>query len=317
MATRIIGRSQLRQRALIGLAGAVMSGVGDVLILGRFCSGTDFDRATGLIPAHVDADKRWRSLWNGAAFEPGRVHGGTVVGLVGIGCLQWIGMRGIAQALPSGVARRATALAAAAFAVSGALTHLCCGRVILAYRRASTTPVEPRLARQPSPPSMTTLLTVSAAGALGSLAVFSSCLSAAALRRRGVAPRWWAVVTPFTCVMSTLLTSGRLPSPVGGYARPASMSFGLSVFSPSPPPRLRVSLRQAPDPSPDDNVVIHNSPLMGELTRAQTAAVQRRRFGGRRPAAGSELRTAKTRRRRDRASWPQAASSSRSSNCGL
>jgi hypothetical protein len=222
-------RFELRASALIGLAGAVLSGVGDVLILGRRASGVDFDQAAGLIPAHADADDPWRSLWNGASFSSGRIHAGTMIGLVGIGCLQWVGLRGVSRALPPGGLRRSAAGAATAFAVSGVLTHLCCGRVILAYRRASRPPVEPAPPAQPSPRAATTLLAVSAAGALGALAVLSGCLACSALRR-GPTPRWWAAVTPFAGVVSTLATFGRLPSPVGGYARPASMSVGLLIF---------------------------------------------------------------------------------------
>ena len=38
-----------------------------------------------------------------------------------------------------------------------------------------------------------------------------------------------AVATSFPCVLATLLTFGALPAPIGGYARPASMSIGLAV----------------------------------------------------------------------------------------
>lgn len=223
------GRSRLRASALLGLAGAVLSGVGDVLILGRRASGVDFDQAAGVIPAHVEADDPWRSLWNGVSFSSRRIHVGTMIGLVGIGCLQWAGLRGVSRALPPGGLRRAAGSAATAFAVSGVLTHLCCGRVILAYQQASRPPVEPAPLPHASPPAPTTLLAVSAAGALAALAVFSGCLAGAALRR-GPTPRWWAAVTPFAGVVSTLSTFGRLPFPVGGYARPASMSIGLLIF---------------------------------------------------------------------------------------
>ena len=228
--TEVPGRSGRRALALIGLGGAVLSGIGDVLILGRPSSGEDFDRAAGLIPAHIDADNKWRSLWNGAPLAPRRIHVGTLTGLVGIGFLQWMGMRGITRAIRPGGLRRLAAGSAAAFAVSGVLTHLSCGTVILAYRRASETEHEPADDPQPSPRSATTLLAVSAVGALSALAVFSGSLSVAALRRASTAPTPWAVVTPFPCVMSTLLTFGALPAPVGGYARPASMSIGLMVY---------------------------------------------------------------------------------------
>ena len=82
-----------RTAAMLGLAGAVLSGVGDVLILGRGCSGREFDDATGRIPQNIDADPRWRSLWNGASVAPGRLQVGTVIGVVGIGVLQSAGLR--------------------------------------------------------------------------------------------------------------------------------------------------------------------------------------------------------------------------------
>ena len=207
-----------------------MSGIGDVLILGRPSSGKDFDRAAGVIPLHIDADPRWQSLWNGATLAPRRVHVGTLTGLVGIGFLQWLGMRGIARSLRPGVLRRLATGSATAFAVFGVLTHLCCGKVILAYRRAAEIRLEPTDGPQPSPRSATTLLAVSAVGTLSTLAVFSSSLTIEALRRRSPAPTLWAVVTPFPCVMSTLLTFGVLPAPLAGYARPASMSIGLMVY---------------------------------------------------------------------------------------
>jgi hypothetical protein len=40
-------------------------------------------------------------------------------------------------------------------------------------------------------------------------------------------PPW---VTPFPAVLATLLTFGFLPAPVGGYARPASISLGLLAY---------------------------------------------------------------------------------------
>jgi hypothetical protein len=208
----------------------VLSGIGDVLILGRSTSGQDFDRATGMVPDHVRVDDRWRSLWNGATFTPCRIHLGTVTGVIGIGCLQWLGMRGVAQTLSPGLLRRVATVSATAFVVSGVLTHLSCGRVVLDYQKVSAGQVEPSLGPQPSPRSATKLLAASALGALGALAVFSCCLNAAAWRRRGEEPLWWTLVTPFSSVMSTLLTFGLLPAPVGGYLRPASMSLGLLLF---------------------------------------------------------------------------------------
>ena len=214
---------------MVGLAGAILSGVGDVLILGRSCSGRDFDRAEGVIPLHIDAERRWQSLWNGAMLAPRRIHVGTLTGLVGIGLLQWLGMRGIAGGLRPGVLRRLAVASATAFAVSGGLTHVCCGMVILAYRRAAETGIEPTDGKQPSPRSATTLLSASAVGAIGALAAFSGSLTIEALRRSGP-PTVWALVTPFPCVMSTLLTFGVLPAPVAGFVRPASMSIGLMVY---------------------------------------------------------------------------------------
>lgn len=226
----IPGDADCRGKALIGLAGAVLTGIGDVAILGRSSSGKDFDRAAGVIPPHIDADPRWRSLWNGATLAPRRIHAGTVSGLIGVGLLQWLGLDGIGRAMSPGVHRHLATASATAFAVSGVLTHVCCGTVIQAYRRAAVTESQPADGTQPSPRSVTTLLAMSAVGALGALAVFSSNLAVEKLRRPGPAPSLLAVVTPFPCVMAALLTFGVLPAPVAGYVRPASMSIGLLVY---------------------------------------------------------------------------------------
>ena len=223
------GWTDRRAGAVVGLAGAILSGIGDVLILGRSSSARDFDRAEGVIPPHIDADRRWKSLWNGAMLAPSRIHAGTLTGVVGIGLLQWLGMRGIAGSIRPGVLRRLATASATAFAVSGVLTHVCCGTVILAYRRAAETGTEPAAGTRPSPRSVTTLLAASAVGALSALAAFSASLTIEALRRNP-APTVWAFVTPFPCVMSTLLTFGFLPAPVAGYVRPASMSIGLIIY---------------------------------------------------------------------------------------
>ncbi|MEP7332489.1 MAG: DUF6796 family protein [Terracoccus sp.] len=224
---RRLGR---REYALFGLGGAALSGIGDALILGRSCSGHDFDHATGVVPAHLNPQRRWRSLFNGVTLDRHRIQVGTLVGVVGIGILQQLGLRGIASTIEPQVPRRLATVSAAAFAVTGAATHLCCGSVILAYQRASETQVEPHHSARPSPRSATALLAVSATGALTSLAVFSSSQTIASLRRQSHAPTSTLVVTPLLCVMSTLLTLGVLPAPVGGWARPASMSIGLMAY---------------------------------------------------------------------------------------
>jgi hypothetical protein len=218
-----------RSAAVLGLAGAVLSAVGDVLILGRPCSGQEFDAALGRIPPNVDADPRWRSLWNGASFAPSRLRAGTLVGCVGVGVLQWMGLHAAARAVPPGRLRRLATLSAGGFALSGVLTHLGCGTVILAYWRAAERAVEATGGRLSSPRSATTLLAVSAFGALGTLAVFSGAVIAAAVRGPNSASRGWALATPFPCVLATLSTFGALPAPIGGYARPASISIGLAV----------------------------------------------------------------------------------------
>ena len=196
----VLGR---RTAALLGLAGAVLSGVGDVLILGRPCSGREFDEATGRIPPNIDADPRWRSLWNGASFAPGRLHAGTLIGVAGIGVLQWAGLHAAARAVPPGRLRRLATVSAAGFAVSGVLTHLGCGTVILAYRRAAED-ADDSDGRQSSPRSATTMLAVSALGALGALALFSGAVIGAAARRPDTTPRGRAVMAPFPCVLATL-----------------------------------------------------------------------------------------------------------------
>lgn len=226
--TRSPRRLGRRGIALVGLGGALLSGIGDVLLLGRPSSGRDFDQAAGSIPPHIAVDTRWQSLWNGAAFPPRRIQVGTLTGLAGIGILQLLSLRGIARANCRGPLRRLATASAAAFAVSGVLTHLCCAEVISAYGRASK--AEPSNNPLPSPRSVTTLLALSAVGALGGLAVFSGCLIASALRDQPARLSSGAVVTPFPCVLSALLTFGALPAPVGGYARPASMSTGLLVY---------------------------------------------------------------------------------------
>ncbi|HYI56235.1 MAG TPA: DUF6796 family protein [Microlunatus sp.] len=221
----VLGR---RTAALLGLAGAVLSGVGDVLILGRPGSGREFDEATGRIPPHIDVDPRWRSLWNGASFAPGRLHAGTLIGVAGIGALQWAGLHAAARAVPPGRLRRLATVSAAGFAVSGVLTHLGCGAVILAYGRAVD--ADATDGRQASPRSATTMLAVSALGALGALALFSGAVIGAAARRPDTMPRGRAIVAPFPCVLATLATFGMLPAPIGGYLRPASMSIGLALY---------------------------------------------------------------------------------------
>jgi hypothetical protein len=224
------GPAGRRGLALVGLTGALLTGIGDVLILGRPCSGRDFDQAAGMVPPHIDADNKWRSLWNGAALPARRIYVGTLTGFVGIGLLQWLAMRGISRTIHAGRERRIAAASATAFAVSGVITHQCCATVILAYKRATGDALESNNGARRSPRSGTRLLAVSAAASLSALAVFSASLTVAALRRRNSAPAWWSAVTPFPCVMATLLTFGVLPAPVGGYARPASISIGLMTY---------------------------------------------------------------------------------------
>jgi hypothetical protein len=207
-----------------------MGAVGDMLILGRPCAGAAFDQAIGAVPPHVVADNRWRSLWNGAALSTGRIHAGTVIGLVGVGLVEWLAMRTIGGNLPAGHSRKVAVASATAFALSGAVTHLSCGTVILAYRQASNAVPEFPVARQPSPQSVTGLLGVSAVGSLIALAAFSTSLTVELLRRGSTASTWRLVITPFPCVLATLLTFGQLPTPVGGYARPASINIGLIAY---------------------------------------------------------------------------------------
>jgi hypothetical protein len=83
-----------------------------------------------------------------------------------------------------------------------------------------------------SPRSATGLLAISTAATLGAIAAYSASLTVAALRRRDADPAWqWqSVVTPLPSVVATLLSFGALPAPVGGYARPASISIGLMTY---------------------------------------------------------------------------------------
>src|SRR5215207_3436866 len=168
---RTTGRRGL---ALVGLAGALLSGIGDVLILGRPTSGGDFDQAVGMVPPHIDADKKWRSFWNGAALPARRIQAGTLTGHVGIGLLQWLAMRGISRTIPAGRERGIASMSATAFAVSGVLTHQCCAMVILAYQRAMGEARESDNSARRSPRSATPLLAVSAAATLGALAAYSA-----------------------------------------------------------------------------------------------------------------------------------------------
>ena len=228
--SRSTGAQARGRPALIGLAGAILTGIGDVLILGRPSSGSDFDQAAGIVPPHIDADHRWRSMWNGAVLPPGRVHLGTISGLVGIGLLEWLSLRGISRAIHPGAHRRVAEGSATASALSGMLAHLICGMVILAYQKTLATAAEPIGEARPSPRSVTGLLGVGAVGSLGSLAVFSVNQVVAALRGRSDVPIASSVVTPLPPVLATLATFGTLPAPIGGYARPASISTGLLVY---------------------------------------------------------------------------------------
>lgn len=228
--TVLLPRARRRDLALLGLAGSALSGIGDVLILGRPCSGRDFDRAAGRVPPHVASDDVWRSLWNGAVLPVRRIRLGAVVGHVGIGLLQWLALRGIGRTLETGRERRIATASATAFAVSGVMTHQCCASVVLAYKQAmGRAPLRAGEAG-PAPRAVTRLLAASAAVTLGALALYSASPVVAALRRRRSASVWRSAVTPFPCVAAALLTFGRLPAPVGGYARPASISVGLMTY---------------------------------------------------------------------------------------
>jgi hypothetical protein len=228
--TAVPGLAGRRGPALVGLTGALLTGIGDVLILGRSCSGRDFDRAEGMVPPRVEADDAWRSLWNGAAFSVRRIQAGTLVGHVGIGLLQLPALRVISRTVDAGRERRIAAASATGFAVAGVLTHQCCASVILAYQRATAEAPRSGNRAGAAPRTLTRLLAVSAAGSLGALALFSASLTVAGLRRHGSAPAWTLAVTPLPCVLATLLTFGALPAPLGGYARPASISVGLMTY---------------------------------------------------------------------------------------
>ena len=169
-------------------------------------------------------------MFNGATLPGHRIHLGTLVGVVGIGVLQQQGLRGIAATIRPDGPRRFAVVSATGFAVTGAAAHLCCGSVILTYKRAVEAEAEPHRTPRPSPRSATGLLAVSATGALTALTIFSGSQTVAALRRQSAAPTSTMAVTPLLCVVSTLLTFGALPAPVGGWARPASMSVGLAVY---------------------------------------------------------------------------------------
>ena len=80
----------------------------------------------------------------------------------------------------------------------GSPHQVCCGTVILAYRRAVETGIEPTDGLRP-PPRSATLLAVSAVGALSALAGFSGSLTIEALRGRYPSPTLWAVTAFRAC----------------------------------------------------------------------------------------------------------------------
>ena len=87
------------------------------------------------------------------------------------------------------------------------------------------------VARSPATDGAATrLFAVSAVGTLSSLAALSAVRTADALLPHAGAPTSSSVLTPFPCVLAALLTFGRLPAPIGGYARPASISLGLLAY---------------------------------------------------------------------------------------
>src|SRR5918997_5778073 len=124
--TAVVGRAGRRGLAVVGLTGALLSGIGDMLMLGRPCSGRDFDQAADRVPPHIEADNKWRSMWNGAALPTRRIQAGTLTGHVGIGLLQWLALLGISRTIEDGRGRTVAQAAATAFAVSGVLTHQGC-----------------------------------------------------------------------------------------------------------------------------------------------------------------------------------------------
>ena len=210
--------------SLLGLAGAALAAAGDVLLLGRGCSGADFDQATGMVPPGLEVDARWRSLWNGAAFSERRARLGTVTGLVGIVSVG-VGLAGAAGAgtgrFPIPVSlRRVTTVSAGIFTVCGAVTHWSCAAAVSQARSAWSGE-----GRGPTSGSgAVRLFAAGAAGTLAALAVLSGAQAAAA-RERGAGVL--ALATPFPFVLVALLTFGRLPAPLGGFLRPASISSGL------------------------------------------------------------------------------------------
>lgn len=165
-----------------------MAGVGDVLILGRACSGLEFDRAAGLVPPHVEVDDRWRSLWNGAVLPPSRIRAGILTGVIGIAAAEWFGLRAATRAIDRGVERTVATGSAAAFALSGVIAHWSCGAVVLAYQQALQDAAELEAAPPVSPSAPTRLLGVSAVASLSALAALSASLAVATLRARTPTP---------------------------------------------------------------------------------------------------------------------------------
>ncbi len=210
-------RSDRRGPAMIGLAGAALTAIGDVLILGRNFSGPDFDHASvcsratsswsadgnrcGTVPSSRRAasasDNRWagrdrspggQACWDHPYDDPGR-------------------LRGLA------------AVSAAAFAVSGVLTHAAerwSGRPACGAERSRTN-------RRPALPPATSRRTRWPRASLTGFSVGrrprpGEVPAAASSRRSARRCR--------VCWNSADFGVGAR----GGYARPASISIGLMVF---------------------------------------------------------------------------------------
>ncbi|MGL5929449.1 MAG: DUF6796 family protein [Dermatophilaceae bacterium] len=222
-------RSRIHRAAWWGVAGAVLTGIGDVLMLGRMVSGADFAEGVGVAPIFADAEVV-ASFWNGVDVGTGRVWWGALIGVVGIGVLERYGLSTLVGDLRSAVLRTVGRAAVTVFAVFGVAVHFAFGPLLLGYRQAAVAGAA-TWSRTAAPlADATDLVMLGGVASLGALAVVSAALAVGLFRDRAPLPRWTALATPIVLVVAALLVAGRLPSPVGGLVYPAWISAGMLVF---------------------------------------------------------------------------------------
>ncbi|MGL5851334.1 MAG: DUF6796 family protein [Phycicoccus sp.] len=222
-------RSRIRSAAWCGVAGAVVTGVGDVLILGRPVSGADFADGVGAAPAFADA-RATASFWNGVDVGTDRVWWGALIGVIGIGVLERHGLATLVGSVRPRALRQLGQAAVTLFAVFGVAVHFAFGPLLLGYRQAAAAGGD-TWSRTAAPLADATGLVLLGGGvSLGALAVVSIVLAVGAFRDRVPMPRWAALATPVVLVVAALLVADLLPAPVGGLVYPAWISVGLLLF---------------------------------------------------------------------------------------